>query len=77
MIIPNQDIRPFVFMNADGKKSEARVIAFDIDDKGSVKAITWPAIPKGAQAYVYENGYRHLDIATGIVSGPATIQPEV
>jgi hypothetical protein len=76
MIIPNQDIRPFVFMNADGKKSEARVIAFDIDDKGSVKAITWPTLPKGAQAYIYENGYRRYDISNGTVFGPATIQPE-
>jgi hypothetical protein len=76
MIVPNQDIRPFIFVNADGVKTECRVVAFDIDDKGSVRAITWPSIPRGAQAYVYDSGYRRFDIATGVASGPATIQPE-
>ena len=76
MIVPNSNHLAFVFLEDAGKKVESRVVAFDIDDKGTVKAITWPSVPKGAKCFVYDGGYRAFDPATGIVSGPASIQPE-
>ena len=76
MIVPNSNHLTFVYLDDANKKVESRVVAFDIDDKGSVKAITWPSVPKGAKCFVYDGGYRAFDPATGIVSGPASIQPE-
>jgi hypothetical protein len=77
MVVPNTDTRPFIFIGDDGKKIECRVVAFNIDDsKGTVKAVTWPAIPKSAKCFTYDGGYRAFDPDTGIVSGKTSIQPE-
>lgn len=76
MIVPNSNHLSFVYLDDAGKKVESRVVGFDIDDKGTIKAITWPSVPKGAKCFVYDGGYRAFDPATGIASGPVSIQPE-
>jgi hypothetical protein len=77
MIVPNTNQLTFVYLDDANKTVDARVVAFDVDDsKTTVKAITWPSVPKGARCFVYDGGYRAFDPATGIVSGPASLQPE-
>lgn len=77
MIVPNSNHLAFVYLDDANKKVESRVVAFDIDDsKTTVKAITWPPVPKGAKCFVYDGGYRAFDPATGIVSGKSSLQPE-
>jgi hypothetical protein len=78
MIIPSNLDRHLVFINEQGKQVPFKIVGFDFSDKGDVRPLTYPVVPKGARLYSVEaDGFRSFDLATGISNGPATIQPEV
>lgn len=78
MIIPATIDRHLIFLNAEGKKVAFKVVGFDVSDKGDIRPLTYPTPPKGAALFAVEDGgYRKFDLATGIATGPASIQPEV
>ncbi len=78
MIIPSSYDRHLVFISDQGKQVPFKIVGFDVSDKGDVRPLTYPVVPKNARLYSVEaDGFRSFDLATGISNGPATIQPEV
>jgi hypothetical protein len=78
MIIPSNLDRHLVFINEQGKQVPFKIVGFDVDDKGKLTPICYPTPPKGAPLFAVESGgFRKFDLATGIATGQATIQPEV
>jgi hypothetical protein len=78
MIIPSSYDRHLVFISDQGKQVPFKIVGFDFSDKGDVRPLTYPVVPKAARLYSVEaDGFRSFDLATGISTGRATIQPEV
>lgn len=78
MIIPATIDRHLVYLNAEGKQVAFKVVAFDISDKGELTPLCYPKPPKGAATFACEEaGFRVFDLATGVSSGSAMIQPKV
>lgn len=78
MIIANAGLNEptLCFTNADGKSQTFRVIGFDVDDKGTVRPIHFPALPKNAKCWLSANGgYFAYDPATGLTSGTSQMLP--
>lgn len=78
MIIHTNYDRHLVFINDQNKQTPFKIIGFDVSDKGDIRPLTYPTPPKGAPLFAVESGgFRKFDLATGIATGQATIQPEV
>ena len=78
MIVPSAYDRHLIYLNAEGKQTAFKIIAFDISEKGVATPISYPAPHKGAKCFsVEDGGFRKFDLATGIATGQAAIRPEV
>jgi hypothetical protein len=77
MIVPSAYDRHLIYLNAEGKQTAFKIIAFDISEKGAATPITYPTPPKGARLYSVEaDGFRLFDLATGTTTGHGLVQPE-
>lgn len=77
MIVPTNYDRHLVYISDQGKQVAFKIVGFDVDDKGVVRPITYPTPPKSARCFASEpEGFRSFDLASGIISGPASIKPE-